>query len=409
MINEFFKSIFRTLGRIAAYILLGILAYFIFSWFGSERVKAETINVDKYRIESINSSFGIGQYVYYGASMYPNNNYIVQGFQWLPVTGSSSSQTNIPLEASSYSIDVSFVLDTADLFTINKLDTTLPWFYMFVNRNVAATCDGNETFTKVNKIWNGLEGGYDYIYRYQCSQLDVTQNFNNIMFRVIVPGLDQLEYPQAIQYFGIQFSSIIDKNENSADTNAIISANNQNTQTIISNNNQNTQTIINNNNQNTTTINNSIEDIEDILNDDSDADVSILFDIEDYMPSDTPITNLLLLPINLLNATYNGLNGTCQAWEIPMGSFFNNYSLTFPCINLAHRFGNQSGWTWQGLSLWEIIDYMFSIYMIYNLAMLVIAAYTKISSLVDPWEELYIPQHAYVPKHSNYSDYYLGG
>lgn len=388
--KRIFKSIFRTLGRIAAYILLGILAYFIFSWFDNS-VDAAGFESHIYNLGVINSNTG---YVNYNRQdrqyIFPNNSaYLVSV---VPVYGSNNITTISP---SSYEIEVIVALySTTEISTWPNLPT-ISMAFANNNGSVVGTCDGVSSWAKTQN--NGRDGLYYYQeYRYYCSQLDVTQNFNFMSFDITDTYGHNLDINafNGLDLFRIKFIDLNDMTDTDA---------------IITNNNQNTQEIINNQNNNTTIINESITDIEDILNDDTDADVSILFDIEDYMPSDTPITNLLLLPINLLNASYNGLNGTCQAWEIPMGSFFNNYSLTFPCINLAHRFGNQSGWTWQGFSLWEIIDYMFSIYMIYNLAMLVIAAYTKISSLVDPWEELYIPQHAYVPKHSNYSDYYLGG
>lgn len=137
------------------------------------------------------------------------------------------------------------------------------------------------------------------------------------------------------------------------------------------NDNQNTQNIINNNNQNTQSINNNITDDTGV----SDNDISDIF--EDLEESNTPISDLLTMPITLVNAYISGFSGTCQS--ISLGRLYNT-NLVIPCINLSEKFGS---------SLWNLIDILFSLFMIYALSQLFITAFDGITSLKDDFSLLY--------------------
>lgn len=412
MINEFFKSIFRTLGRIAAYILLGVLAYIILSWFGLPNVNADTINSNTYRVESITQSFGIGTSANYSSGLYIPNPTSDYGFQWLPVNGTSSSSWNyIPITSSSYSIDVSFSVGTSssNLYNLIKLPGQEPRFTMYVGRNTQATCDGTETYSMIAD--GGLiNGSYYLTYRYQCSQLDVNSNYSSIMFRILYTSL-QGSTQTYLNNFVIQYSSVIDSNDLTSDANAIISANNQNTERIINamanlwNNVDEAKAAIEAMDaQLHSDMQRMISDAEAAneemlatITDDDVPDITFVEDIADWMPIDTPVTDIITLPINILNKTISSFGGTCQSYTINTGSLLGNHTWTFPCLNIGQYLTNYS---YQGYNLWQLIDLMICMYMGYEILMLIISAYNSIANLDDTFDSLYQPKHVgYSMKH----------
>lgn len=102
----------------------------------------------------------------------------------------------------------------------------------------------------------------------------------------------------------------------------------------------------------------------------SDNDINSLFQELD-VSSDTPISDLLTMPITLVQAYINGVGGTCSA--VNLGSLYGT-NLILPCIDLEARLGS---------GLWNLIDVLFSLFMIYNIAMLIINIFDKVTSLDD--------------------------
>lgn len=153
---------------------------------------------------------------------------------------------------------------------------------------------------------------------------------------------------------------------------------------IIQNNIQNTQDIINNQNSNT-------QELKDTMTDESTPNTNTeINDLNNQLISDTPITDLITLPLTLLNAYLTGVSGTCN--PVNLGNLYGT-NLSLPCINLEQRLG---------ANLWTIIDSLVSIFMIYNIAMLMIQAFEGFTSLRDDYDSLYQPKHAdtgYQPKH----------
>lgn len=176
---------------------------------------------------------------------------------------------------------------------------------------------------------------------------------------------------------------------------AIVSQSIVNTQNIINNQNSNTnaiigsvgassQNIINNQNSNTNKITDEISSEEEPDTDD------YLEGFSENMASDTPISDLITMPLTLLNAYVNGVSANCSPYNL--GSLLGT-NLVLPCINLQQRLGS---------NLWGVIDALVSIFMIYNIAMLFISAFEGFTSLRDDYEGLYQPKHAdtgYQPKH----------
>lgn len=122
--------------------------------------------------------------------------------------------------------------------------------------------------------------------------------------------------------------------------------------------------------------------INDFLSDDSEPGVGqFVGELEDIMPSNTPITDLLTLPLTLLTYYLNGFNELCSPFTL--GSLLGT-NLVIPCIDLEDRLGS---------NLWNIIDGLCSIFLIYNIAMMCIQIYEAITSFEDPVSIMYQPQH----------------
>ena len=138
-------------------------------------------------------------------------------------------------------------------------------------------------------------------------------------------------------------------------------------------------------------LNDSVNSLNDTLKSDAPPDTeNEISDLESDLISDTPITDLITLPITLLNSYLTGFSGSCST--VNLGNLYGT-DLTLPCLNLEQRLGS---------NLWTIIDGLFSIFMIYNIGMLMIQAFEGFTSLRDDYEGLYQPRHAdvgYQPKH----------
>lgn len=153
-----------------------------------------------------------------------------------------------------------------------------------------------------------------------------------------------------------------------------------------SNSNQEIVTSITNQ---TNSLNNSINNLNDsITSDDSPSNSETSDTLEGFsenVASDTPITDLLTMPLTLINAYIGGMNSTCTPYSF--GSLLGS-NLTMPCINLQQRLGS---------NIWSIIDVLFSIFMIFNISKLFIGAFNKFTTLKDDFSNMYT--NDYEPRH----------
>ena len=139
--------------------------------------------------------------------------------------------------------------------------------------------------------------------------------------------------------------------------------------------------------------NDKLDDINDNLTNGDVRDFSIGdFDLGiDLDPENSPVSALLTLPISLLNAFLSGLEGKCFGYDIP---FFFDSEITLPCIDMEHYLGEE---------LWHTIDLICCIFLIYNIGLMVVSFYERVTSLHDVFDGLYAPKHqapdVYVPKH----------
>lgn len=132
---------------------------------------------------------------------------------------------------------------------------------------------------------------------------------------------------------------------------------------------------------------NAIDDLEKSLtNDDTSGNWDISKDIHEI--GDGAVSDIVTMPLTLLNAYMDGMSSTCS--PINLGTLYGA-SITLPCIDISNKLGS---------NLWGTIDGLMSIFMIYNIAMLILSMYNKLTELedLDPYE----PEHAYSgykPKH----------
>ena len=129
---------------------------------------------------------------------------------------------------------------------------------------------------------------------------------------------------------------------------------------------------------------NAQNDTNDILNN-NDVSTETNSSINSTLGSKTeqetfgPVADLILLPLTLFRSFYNGFNGSCSSFDL--GTLFNTH-LVLPCINLRSILGN---------SLYSIIDVAISLFMIYNIVLMCIHIFDKITSFKDPFEQLFKP------------------
>lgn len=127
---------------------------------------------------------------------------------------------------------------------------------------------------------------------------------------------------------------------------------------------------------------NGNQSLTDSLTDDSGVSDNELQDLfGDLQESNSPVSDLLTLPITLLQAYLTGFDSACTTYNL--GSLYGT-NLTLPCIDIPSYIGN---------SLWSMIDALCCIYMIYNIAMMFVSVYEAFTSLDDQMQLLYTPQH----------------
>lgn len=97
-------------------------------------------------------------------------------------------------------------------------------------------------------------------------------------------------------------------------------------------------------------VNSSIQETNDTLTDDTIDDTntsSTLEDLSEDLPTNSVISDLLLLPVRLFQNILNSINGSCSTFNL--GSLYGS-NLTLPCINIETLIGS---------TLWSVIDILF--------------------------------------------------
>lgn len=123
----------------------------------------------------------------------------------------------------------------------------------------------------------------------------------------------------------------------------------------------------------------SVNDLNDTLNDSSiDSPSSSTDEWSSLNTENGVITSLLSLPIQLVNAYSAGMSSTCQPFNL--GSFYGT-NLILPCINPSKYLGS---------ALWNIIDVLFSGFMIFAIGKKLVKVFNDFTNLRDTQvDELY--------------------
>lgn len=139
-------------------------------------------------------------------------------------------------------------------------------------------------------------------------------------------------------------------------------------------------------------VNSSINNMNDSLKDESAPDVQndLFSGISSDDESNSPVSDLILMPLTLMNAYVDGFSSTCNSFDL--GSLYG-HNIVLPCINVEDYLGS---------NLWALIDIMFSLFLVYNIGLMCVSMYESITSLEDGFRGLYTPRHAdtgYTPRH----------
>ncbi|MDE5553442.1 MAG: hypothetical protein K2I67_02735 [Malacoplasma sp.] len=125
--------------------------------------------------------------------------------------------------------------------------------------------------------------------------------------------------------------------------------------------------------------NKNLEDINNALNDDSDVDIDKSFFDGFDTDSNSPVSDLVTMPITLFQAYINGIGSMCS--PVNLGNLYG-HDLILPCIDLNKILGP---------TLWVLIDMCFSLFLCYQIGMFCISIYEDITSLVDTSSKIYRP------------------
>lgn len=93
--------------------------------------------------------------------------------------------------------------------------------------------------------------------------------------------------------------------------------------------------------------------------------------------SNSPVSDLITMPITLLTNVSNNINGSCSTWNL--GSLFG-HNLTLPCINLQSLLGN---------TLYNLIDMAICLFLAFNVGKLCVTIYNNLTSLKDDYSSMY--------------------
>ena len=119
------------------------------------------------------------------------------------------------------------------------------------------------------------------------------------------------------------------------------------------------------------------DNINDSINDSTTEDpTNDLNDMTQNETSNSVISDLLLLPINMFQNILNSINGACNSFNL--GSLFNS-NLVLPCINIKNYLGN---------SLYNVIDVIISGLFVLSLRKKFVDIFENITSLKDRGNEL---------------------
>ena len=249
--------------------------------------------------------------------------------------------------------------------------------------------DNTLSSTLVSDVFFGYYGSSDYIENQGLSDLaysvtydtstfkghisitfKCTKDTSSYRFKIVrMPILRNYSF-QYDQFFRVYLLNAIEEEDNS---NALLGQITTQNSTII------------NQNQEQLNQQQQINDKLDDLFDDEPLSEEVIDDffegIGANFTTDTPISDLILMPLTILEAYSNGISSSCSSFNL--GNLFGT-ELIMPCVDLKSLLGS---------NLWTLIDSIICLFMFYNIAMLVVSIFDSLTSLEDSFQLLYTPQH----------------
>lgn len=136
-------------------------------------------------------------------------------------------------------------------------------------------------------------------------------------------------------------------------------------------------------------------DINNSLNDDSSPDTNtsndFLDELREIIPTNGTISNLFLIPIDLMTKILNGFNNSCAPLSIPTFNFNGSANTwSFPCLSLNSLIKNDY--------LFTLIDYGLFIGLCAYFWPTLINMWNTLIHLRDEFDEQYVPQHIGGPR-----------
>lgn len=119
----------------------------------------------------------------------------------------------------------------------------------------------------------------------------------------------------------------------------------------------------------------------DLLKDDSspsnDSVGGVLNNDNMQKESNSPVSDLITMPITFLSSINNNINGSCTTWNL--GSLLG-HDITLPCIDLPNILGS---------TLYNLIDMAICLFLAFNIGKLCITIYNNLTTLKDDYSYMY--------------------
>lgn len=371
------KKYFLVILSLFCFFLIDSNVYALDNWEGYNwaQNKPTKVEIFGYRNENGNLSFPHNTYDSMSTSAWGFSGWTTNGwggYKYTQLSGSDYSllqyTNSVNFHYNNYNFTSShdYITIKGQLFPANaegsNILSILSW-YMDANygSSTPALCD-----TSLQKTGNA------YFINFTCSfprtnTLILSLHFNNYT------GSNQ----NSTFMIRSDWSDILYSNDN---TNILTNSINNSSQNIINNQNSNTQNIINNQNQHANQAHQDSESIKNALTSDSipDDTSSQANEWSKANASDSVVSDMVLMPITLLNAFYSGFNSTCQSYNL--GSFYGT-NLSLPCINVSNYLGS---------TLWGIIDVLMSGFLIFGIGKKFVKVFNDFTNLKDSQvDELY--------------------
>lgn len=331
-----FNSFFRTIGRILAYLSVGVIIVYVMSIAGCEKVKADVIPIDQIGGIMNNNSYDLPQFYWFstddleldfGLYLY-NYQGLTTPYSYLVYSVCSNTKLSVKIVNGGYtnyfSDDSAKIVSSGSNCTAGGYGGTLYYIQLQVGEYGDLDGTGSELVASSRIYYTSAYswGGYLELRNFYLSSEDLVTSMIN--------DQKQLDAMNKIE-------------------NQITSTNNKLDQT----------------NQNLGNINNSINDSN------VDDPSSSINSFQNMLATNGVITQLVTLPVTLFTKVLNSVNSSCSNYNL--GSLLGT-DLILPCINIQN---------YLGVTLWSVIDIIISGLFVYAISRKFIKVFENLSSMKD--------------------------